>query len=68
MSMPSVTRSGRASIVPTWAGVNIGEVSGDRLGQPVVADNKSNCAAIAEMMWGAAQGCDGIAMPPPGGR
>ncbi len=25
---------------------------------PIFADNESNCAAIAEMMWGAAAGCD----------
>lgn len=48
----------RASIVPTWAGVNIRDVFGPVLGQPVLADNESNCAAIAEMMWGAAVGHD----------
>ncbi|RWB58197.1 ROK family transcriptional regulator [Mesorhizobium sp.] len=46
----------RASIVPTWAGVNIRHVFGPVLEQPIFAANESNCAAIAEMMWGAAAG------------
>jgi predicted NBD/HSP70 family sugar kinase len=46
----------RASIVPTWAGVNIRNVFGPVLQQPIFADNESNCSAIAEMMWGAAVG------------
>ena len=56
-----VSRDGvvqRASIVPTWAGVNIREVFGPVLERPIFADNESNCAAIAEMMWGAAVGHD----------
>lgn len=46
----------RASIVPTWAGVKLQDAFGPVLGQPIFADNESNCAAIAEMMWGAAVG------------
>ena len=46
----------RASMVPTWAGVNIREVFGPVLERPIFADNESNCAALAEMMWGAAIG------------
>jgi len=46
----------RASIVPTWAGVNIKSVFGPVLERPIFADNESNCAALAEMMWGAAVG------------
>jgi predicted NBD/HSP70 family sugar kinase len=46
----------RASIVPTWAGVNIRDVFGPLLRRPIFADNESNCAAIAEMMWGAGRG------------
>ena len=46
----------RASMVPTWAGVNIRDVFGPALDQPIFADNESNCAAIAEMTWGAAVG------------
>jgi predicted NBD/HSP70 family sugar kinase len=48
----------RASIVPTWAGVNIRDVFGPLLQQPIFAANESNCSAIAEMMWGAAVGCE----------
>ena len=48
----------RASIVPTWAGVKIQDVFGPALKQPIFADNESNCSAIAEMMWGAAVGCE----------
>jgi predicted NBD/HSP70 family sugar kinase len=54
-----VSREGvvlRASIVPTWAGVNIRDVFGAGLEQPIFADNESNCSAIAELMWGAAVG------------
>jgi len=54
-----VSRDGmvlRASMVPTWAGVNIRDVFGPVLEQPIFADNESNCAALAEMMWGAAVG------------
>jgi len=46
----------RASIVPTWAGVNIGQVFEPILERPIFAGNESNCAAIAEMTWGAAIG------------
>ncbi|ESY50696.1 ROK family transcriptional regulator [Mesorhizobium sp. M0761] len=56
-----VSRDGvvlRASMVPTWAGVNIRDVFGPVLEQPIFADNESNCAAIAELMWGAAVGQD----------
>jgi predicted NBD/HSP70 family sugar kinase len=48
----------RASIIPTWAGVNLREVFEPALEQPIFADNESNCSAIAEMTWGAAIGVD----------
>ena len=48
----------RASVVPTWEGVNIREVFEPALKRPIFADNESNCAAIAEMTWGAARGWD----------
>lgn len=44
------------SILPTWDGVNIASVFGPILQLPIHADNESNCGALAEMMWGAAQG------------
>ncbi|MBP7000878.1 ROK family transcriptional regulator [Amaricoccus sp.] len=46
----------RASIIPGWAGLNIREVFEPAFGRPIFADNESNCAAIAEMTWGAAVG------------
>jgi predicted NBD/HSP70 family sugar kinase len=46
----------RSSIVPAWADVNVVKVFGEALGALVIADNESNCSAIAEHMWGAAQG------------
>ena len=46
----------RASIVPTWAGVNIRDVFEPVFERPIYADNESNCGAIAEMTWGAAMG------------
>jgi predicted NBD/HSP70 family sugar kinase len=46
----------RSSIVPTWAGVNVVKVFSEALNTIVLADNESNCSAIAELMWGAAAG------------
>lgn len=48
----------RASIIPTWAGVNIREIFEPALQRPIFADNESNCSALAEMTWGAAVGVD----------
>jgi predicted NBD/HSP70 family sugar kinase len=48
----------RASILPAWAGINITQLFARALERPVFTDNESNCAAIAEMMWGAAVGRD----------
>lgn len=45
----------RSSLVPTWAGTDIRQVFGNIFNVPIFADNESNCAAIAEMTWGAAQ-------------
>ncbi|MDE3175750.1 MAG: ROK family transcriptional regulator [Pseudomonadota bacterium] len=48
----------RASIIPTWAGVNLREAFEPALERPIFADNESNCSAIAEMTWGAAVGVE----------
>jgi predicted NBD/HSP70 family sugar kinase len=53
---PLDTRIQRASVVPTWAGIEIRKVFEPALQRPVFADNESNCHALAEMMWGAAVG------------
>ena len=42
--------------IPSWAGVDLYEVFGPMFDAPIFADNESNCSAIAEMTWGAAQG------------
>ena len=42
----------------SWVGTNIGSHFEAVFKAPIFADNESNCAAIAEMMWGAAAGCD----------
>lgn len=47
-----------ASIVPTWSGIHIGELFEQTFNKPVFADNESNCAALAELLWGAAAGQD----------
>jgi predicted NBD/HSP70 family sugar kinase len=46
----------RASMVPTWAGVDIRAAFEPVLERAIFADNESNCAALAEMTWGAAAG------------
>jgi predicted NBD/HSP70 family sugar kinase len=49
----------RAGGMPSWAGVDMRELFGPMFdGVPIFCDNESNCAAIAEMTWGAAQGYD----------
>lgn len=53
---PIDSRVQRASVVPTWAGTEVRKVFEPVLERPVFADNESNCAALAEMMWGAAAG------------
>ncbi len=42
--------------LPNWTGVNLRERFGPMFDAPIFADNESNCSAIAEMTWGAAQG------------
>jgi predicted NBD/HSP70 family sugar kinase len=49
----------RAGGMPTWAGVDLRELFEPMFeGVPIFCDNESNCSAIAEMTWGAAQGHD----------
>jgi predicted NBD/HSP70 family sugar kinase len=53
---PTSGRVLRAGGVPTWAGIDIRTIFEPDFDRPVFADNESNCAAIAEMTWGAAVG------------
>ena len=48
----------RASVLPTWGGTDLKSTFGPVLQKPIFADNESNCAALAEMMWGAAAGIE----------
>jgi predicted NBD/HSP70 family sugar kinase len=43
-----------SSILPRFAGCNVQSVFEPVFGRPVFAANESNCAAVAEMTWGAA--------------
>jgi DNA-binding transcriptional ArsR family regulator len=52
----------RASILPGWSGVNVRTLFERVLRRPVVAANESNCAAVAEMTWGAGQGHDSFVL------
>ena len=54
-----VSRDGqiaRGGILPGWAGVNVRDLLAPAFRCPIYADNESNCAATAELMWGAAMG------------
>lgn len=55
---PNDGRMLRAGGMPTWAGVDVRAIFEPALQQTVIADNESNCSAVAEMMWGAAVGYD----------
>jgi predicted NBD/HSP70 family sugar kinase len=46
----------RGGILPKWAGINIRHLFETIFKCPVITDNESNCAAVAEMKWGAARG------------
>jgi predicted NBD/HSP70 family sugar kinase len=48
----------RAGGMPDWAGIDIRATFEPALQQSVIADNESNCSAVAEMTWGAAVGSD----------
>ena len=48
----------RSSILPVWTSVNARAQFEPILKRPVYVDNESNCAPVAEMMWGAAAGFD----------
>lgn len=52
----------RASILPTWGGIDLRAIFQPLLEKPIFADNESNCAALAEMMWGAAVGSDNFVL------
>lgn len=51
-----VTRQVLRGGLPHWLGIDLQQLFGPMFDAPIFADNESNCAAIAEMTWGAAQG------------
>ncbi len=62
MGLPGPIDRGRGmiastSMLPGWRGVRAADEMSDRLGLPVEVDNDANLAALAELLWGAAQGC-----------
>jgi predicted NBD/HSP70 family sugar kinase len=60
-----VGRSGvlqRGGILPKWAGLNIRTLFSSVFAAPVFVENESNCAALAELKWGAARGVDEFVM------
>ena len=46
-----------ATIMPGWQGVSAVPYLQERLGIPVHLDNDANLGALAELIWGAGQGC-----------
>lgn len=46
----------RSSMLPIWAGTDIGAVFEPALKLRIYADNEFNCAAIAEQIWGHGRG------------
>jgi predicted NBD/HSP70 family sugar kinase len=60
-----VGRSGvlqRGGILPKWAGLNIKTLFSSVFAAPVFVENESNCAALAELKWGAARGVNDFVM------
>lgn len=57
---PQSGEVGSSSILPGWVGVPAAETMSKALGLPVVVDNDANLGALAEMLWGAAQGCEDL--------
>jgi predicted NBD/HSP70 family sugar kinase len=52
----------RGGILPRWAGLNINALFSSVFNAPVMVENESNCAALAELKWGAARGTTDFVM------
>ncbi len=52
----------RGGILPKWSGINIRSFFESLFKRSVHVDNESNCAALAEMKWGAARGVDNFVL------
>jgi glucokinase len=44
-------------LLPGWAGLNLRQIFEREFGLPTYIDNDGNCSALAEVVFGAAQGC-----------
>lgn len=53
---PRTRQLGRSSITPVWTGTRILEAFSPILTAPIRVENEANCAALAELMWGAGRG------------
>jgi predicted NBD/HSP70 family sugar kinase len=52
----------RGGILPKWAGINLKSLFASVFEVPILVDNESNCAALAELKWGAARGQSNFVM------
>jgi predicted NBD/HSP70 family sugar kinase len=51
---------GSSAILPGWVGARVAAEMCDRLSMPVHVDNDANLGALAELHWGAGQGCSSL--------
>jgi predicted NBD/HSP70 family sugar kinase len=51
---------GSSAILPGWVGARVAAEMRDRLDMPVHVDNDANLGALAELHWGAGQGCSSL--------
>jgi predicted NBD/HSP70 family sugar kinase len=49
------------SMIPSWAGVDVRAAVDGSFDTTVLVDNESNCAALAELLWGAGSGSSNMA-------
>lgn len=65
-AFPSVIRAGRAMTTvhgdPSWIGVDVQQVLGERLGRPVRVINDADAAGVAEIAYGAGKGQTGVVL------
>ncbi|MFL5883456.1 MAG: ROK family protein, partial [Thermoleophilaceae bacterium] len=51
---------GSSAILPGWVGARVAEEMSERLRLPVHVDNDANLGALAELHWGAGNGCSSL--------
>lgn len=55
---PSDRIIAQSPVLAKWQGLDVARLIRERVALPVTVANESNCAAIAEMTWGAARGVE----------